>query len=45
MDANLRVVGMRRLFVCDMSVMPFSYEANSVVALLALALRLSKRLG
>jgi choline dehydrogenase-like flavoprotein len=44
-DEDLRVVGTQRLFVCDMSVMPFSSAANPVRTLVALALRLSQHLG
>jgi choline dehydrogenase-like flavoprotein len=44
-DEALRVVGAERLYVCDMSVMPFSSAANPVRTLAALALRLSKHLG
>jgi choline dehydrogenase-like flavoprotein len=39
------VVGAPNLYVCDMSVMPFSSAANPVRTLAALALRLSKHLG
>jgi hypothetical protein len=44
-DEELRVVGTQNLYVCDMSVMPFSSAANPVRTLVALALRLSKHLG
>jgi choline dehydrogenase-like flavoprotein len=44
-DEDLQVVGAPNLYVCDMSVMPFSSAANPVRTLAALALRLSKRLG
>jgi choline dehydrogenase-like flavoprotein len=44
-DEDLRVTGTDRLYVCDMSVMPFSSAANPVRTLVALALRLSRRLG
>jgi choline dehydrogenase-like flavoprotein len=44
-DENLQVVGAPNLYVCDMSVMPFSSAANPVRTLAALALRLSKHLG
>jgi hypothetical protein len=44
-DEDLRVSGTDRLFVCDMSVMPFSSAANPVRTLVALALRLSRHLG
>lgn len=44
-DENLQVIGAPNLYVCDMSVMPFSSAANPVRTLAALALRLSKRLG
>jgi choline dehydrogenase-like flavoprotein len=40
-DENLMVRGVRNLFVCDMSVMPYSSAANPVRTLAALALRLS----
>jgi hypothetical protein len=43
-DEDLRVVGTDRLYVCDMSVMPFSSAANPVRSLVALALRLSRHL-
>jgi choline dehydrogenase-like flavoprotein len=43
-DEHLRVQGTDRLYVCDMSVMPFSSAANPVRTLVALALRLSRRL-
>lgn len=43
-DTDLRVVGVPNLYVCDMSVMPFSSAANPVRTLAALALRLSTRL-
>lgn len=43
-DEDLRVNGIDRLYVCDMSVMPFSSAANPVRTLVALALRLSKHL-
>lgn len=41
-DEDLRVIGTNNLYVCDMSVMPFSSAANPVRTLAALALRLSK---
>jgi choline dehydrogenase-like flavoprotein len=41
-DEDLRVIGTRNLYVCDMSVMPFSSAANPVRTLVALALRLSR---
>jgi hypothetical protein len=41
-DEDLRIVGTQNLYVCDMSVMPFSSAANPVRTLTALALRLSK---
>lgn len=41
-DEDLRVKGTDGLFVCDMSVMPFSSAANPVRTLVALALRLSE---
>lgn len=44
-DEDLRVAGAPNLYVCDMSVMPFSSAANPVRTLVALALRLSRRLG
>jgi len=44
-DDDLRVTGTQRLYVCDMSVMPFSSAANPVRTLVALALRLSRHLG
>ncbi|MBW3572092.1 MAG: GMC oxidoreductase [Gemmatimonadetes bacterium] len=44
-DEDLRVVGTDRLYVCDMSVIPFSSAANPVRTLAALALRLSRHLG
>jgi hypothetical protein len=44
-DEDLRVVGTQGLYVCDMSVMPFSSAANPVRTLAALALRLSAHLG
>jgi hypothetical protein len=44
-DEDLRVVGTQNLYVCDMSVMPFSTAANPVRTLVALAHRLSKHLG
>ncbi len=44
-DEDLRVCGTQRLYVCDMSVMPFSSAANPVRTLVALALRLSRQLG
>jgi hypothetical protein len=44
-DEDLQVVGAERLHVCDMSVMPFSSAANPVRTLVALALRLAKKLG
>ena len=44
-DENLQVEGTQGLYVCDMSVMPFSSAANPVRTLVALALRLSKHLG
>ncbi|MEJ3745800.1 GMC oxidoreductase [Actinomycetes bacterium KLBMP 9797] len=43
-DTDLQVVGANGLYVCDMSVMPFSSAANPVRTLAALALRLSRRL-
>ena len=43
-DTDLRVVGTNGLYVCDMSVMPFSSAANPVRTLAALALRLSRHL-
>lgn len=44
-DENLQVIGAQNLYVCDMSVMPFSSAANPVRTLAALALRLSQHLG
>ena len=44
-DEDLRVIGTQHLYVCDMSVMPFSSAANPVRTLVALALRLSKHFG
>jgi hypothetical protein len=44
-DQNLRVEGTDRVYVCDMSVIPFSSAANPVRTLAALALRLSQHLG
>lgn len=44
-DEDLRVVGTQNLYVCDMSVMPFSSAANPVRTLVALALRLSEHLA
>jgi choline dehydrogenase-like flavoprotein len=43
-DTDLQVIGAGGLYVCDMSVMPFSSAANPVRTLAALALRLSRRL-
>jgi choline dehydrogenase-like flavoprotein len=44
-DEDLRVVGTRNLYVCDMSVMPLSSAANPVRTLVGLALRLSRHFG
>jgi hypothetical protein len=44
-DENLGVSGVPGLYICDMSVMPFSSAANPVRTLVALALRLSRHLG
>jgi GMC oxidoreductase len=44
-DEDLRVLGTQHLYVCDMSVMPFSSAANPVRTLVALALRLSRHFG
>ncbi len=44
-DEDLQVLSKPNLYVCDMSVMPFSSAANPVRTLVALALRLSRRLG
>jgi len=44
-DQDLRVSGTNHLYVCDMSVMPFSSAANPVRTLVALALRLSRHFG
>lgn len=39
-DENLRVHGMENLYVCDLSVFPFSPRANPALTLTALAMRL-----
>ena len=39
-DENLRVHGMKDLYVCDLSVFPFSPRANPALTLTALAMRL-----
>ena len=44
-DQNLMVLGHPKLYVCDMSVMPYSSTANPVRTLAALALRLSEHLS
>ncbi|MHA4844583.1 GMC oxidoreductase [Flavitalea antarctica] len=44
-DENLQVRGTDNLYVCDMSVLPFSSAANPVRTLVALALRLSQKLA
>jgi GMC oxidoreductase len=44
-DEDLRVAGTQNLYVCDMSVLPFSSAANPVRTLVALALRLSRHFG
>jgi choline dehydrogenase-like flavoprotein len=44
-DEQLHVHGTPGLYVCDMSVMPFSTAANPVRTLAALALRLSRHLA
>jgi hypothetical protein len=44
-DEDLCVRGASNLYVCDMSVMPFSSAANPVRTLVALALRLANKLG
>ncbi len=44
-DEDLRVAGTDHVYVCDMSVMPFSSAANPVRTLVALALRLSRHFG
>ena len=44
-DEDLRVAGTDHLYVCDMSVMPFSSAANPVRTLVALALRMAKHFG
>lgn len=44
-DEDLRVGGTQHLYVCDMSVMPFSSAANPVRTLAALTLRLSQHFG
>jgi choline dehydrogenase-like flavoprotein len=43
-DENLQVVGHQNLYVCDMSVLPYSSAANPVLTLAALALRLSQHI-
>ena len=43
-DENLQVRDHERLYVCDMSVLPFSSAANPVRTLAALALRLAVRI-
>ena len=45
LDEDLRVAGHHHLYVCDMSVLPFSSAANPVRTLVALALRLSRHFG
>jgi choline dehydrogenase-like flavoprotein len=45
LDEDLRMIGTQHLYVCDMSVMPFSSAANPVRTLVALALRLSRHFG
>ena len=45
LDEDLRVAGTRHLYVCDMSVMPFSSAANPVRTLAALALRMARHFG
>ena len=44
-DEDLRLAGTQHMYVCDMSVMPFSSAANPIRTLVALALRLSKHFG
>jgi choline dehydrogenase-like flavoprotein len=44
-DQDLRLVGTNNVYVCDMSVLPFSSAANPVRTLVALALRLSRHIG
>lgn len=44
-DENLEVIGAKNLYVCDMSVMPFSSAANPVRTLAGLALRMSRHFG
>lgn len=44
-DENLQVHGKPGLYICDMSVMPFSSAANPVRTLAALALRLSEHIA
>lgn len=44
-NEDLGVIGMQGLYVCDMSVLPFSSAANPVRSLVALAIRLSRHLG
>ena len=43
-DTDLRVLGEPGLYVCDMSVLPFSSAANPVRTLAALTLRLAERI-
>jgi choline dehydrogenase-like flavoprotein len=44
-NQDLKVSGVDRLYIWDMSVMPFSSAANPVRTLVALALRLSRKLA
>jgi GMC oxidoreductase len=44
-DQDLRVAGTDHMYVCDMSVMPFSSAANPVRTLVALALRMARHFG
>jgi GMC oxidoreductase len=44
-DEDLRVRGTDHLYVCDMSVMPFSSAANPVRTLVALAMRMARHFG
>jgi choline dehydrogenase-like flavoprotein len=43
-DSNLKVKGIDNLWICDMSVMPVSPEANPALTLAALSLRLAEHL-
>ncbi|KAF4998986.1 hypothetical protein FGRMN_2785 [Fusarium graminum] len=44
-DKNLKVKGVDNLWVCDMSIMPVSPEANPALTLAALSLRLAEHLS